>query len=115
MKLGLSLVLAALVVGCVPVVDSECPGEVVCGNGCMPTGAVCCGDGYCSGGLECGPAGACLTPAEQTAAGCLEMGQQPCANEDGTIDCAPLSATCCGDHRNCPAGTACLNGGASCS
>ena len=94
-----------------------CPsGEQDCGDGtCTQIGRVCCGDGTsCPGGYVCG-VGECLgggivSGPINTVEGCIAQGEQPCENSDGVIDCAPLSASCCGNHTNCSSGYCCSAG-----
>lgn len=99
--------------GCSAVFD-PCPGQVDCGGGnCAPAGSVCCSETtYCNAGETCGPNNTCLN---SSVGGCLASGEETCVNNDGTEDCAPIGASCCGNHRYCPAGTVCVNGGTSCS
>jgi hypothetical protein len=99
--------------GCDALVD-PCPGQAVCDNSCMPVGDVCCGYGngdYCPSNDVC--VGNLCYPAGGSS--CLSQGEETCANSDGTEDCAPIGADCCGNHKFCPAGTVCTNGGTSCS
>lgn len=96
--------------GCFAPID-PCPGQEACGNGCMPAGAECCGSsGYCDPGFFCGPGATCISTYNPTT-GCISQGMQPCPNLDGTIGCAPLGSTCCGNGRYCPSGFLC---GGSC-
>ena len=92
-----------------------CPsGQVECGDGCMPAGAVCCDSAgaYCAEGQVCTLDNMCVGGiTSNPCAGCLSMGQECCQNSDGVVDCAPLGAACCGDHRYCPSGYVC---GGSC-
>lgn len=55
--LGAALTLA--LAACDPV--NPCPGQEVCGSGCMTTGSSCCPDGvhYCDGGSYCGTDNRC--------------------------------------------------------
>jgi hypothetical protein len=122
MKTITSVGFLALVVACFGACELAplCPdGQVQCGDSCMPSNASCCSsDGnYCNAGYVCGPDNTCIggvttNPAITTAESCLEMGQQPCLNTDGTIDCAALGRSCCGNHTSCPAGTSCIAGAA---
>src|SRR5579885_2590366 len=91
-----------------------CPGAQDCGDGtCAPLGNVCCGNGTsCPHNTVCAPGNTCV---DSRVAAFLESGEEACNNSDGTIDCAPLGAACCGNHRFCPSGTVCVNGGASCA
>ena len=98
---------AALNTGCSVLID-PCPGQSVCGNGCMPVGAVCCGNDYCDQGYVCGPNNTCLS---NSVSSCLSYGEETCTNYDGIEDCAPLGASCCHDHTYCPVGTVCSAGG----
>ena len=90
------------------------PGQHECSDGtCAPEGNVCCGNGTsCPGGTICGPGDTCLTPG--SGGSCLSLGKETCQNTDGTEDCAPIGAACCGNHHFCPVGTVCINGGTSC-
>ena len=98
--------------GCSALVD-PCPGQAVCGNGCMPVGDVCCNDGtYCPANNYCA-GGYCYTTGG--GGSCLSLGEETCTNSDGIEDCAPIGASCCGNHKYCPAGTVCVNGGTGCS
>lgn len=76
------------------------PDQVDCGGGfCAPSGATCCSETtYCNAGETCGPNNTCLSGS---VGGCLASGEQTCYNTDGSTDCAPLLATCCGDHTYC--------------
>src|SRR5512144_3102828 len=91
-----------------------CPGAQDCGDGtCAPIGNVCCGNGLsCPRSYVCGPYNTCV---DSRVAACLSHGEEPCNNSDGVIDCAPPGATCCGNHRWCPFGRACLSDGVHCS
>src|SRR5579859_2498359 len=89
----------------------SCPaGSEPCGSGCMLAGNVCCGDaGSCAPGLACGPGNTCVNPhPANPCEGCLIQGKECCTNNtDGVVDCAPLGAACCGNHRYCPSGYVC--------
>jgi hypothetical protein len=88
-----------------------CPGQQECSDGtCAPVGNVCCGNGTsCPSGYICGP-NDCIGGVITTAESCLSIGQEPCVNSDGTIDCAPLGAECCSNHKNCTSGYCCSEG-----
>lgn len=106
------VVIVAMIGGCGPI--NPCgAGQQECSDGtCAPVGNVCCGNGTsCPGGTVCGVNDTCVDPRVN---GCLASGEETCYNNDGTTDCAPVGAACCGNHRFCPAGTVCLNGGTSC-
>lgn len=95
-------------------------GQQECADGtCAPAGNACCGNGTsCPSGYACGVGDTCLSPAVNRGVnaceGCVSSGQECCLNGDGTVDCAPIGATCCGNHRYCAPNTVCLNGGTSC-
>jgi hypothetical protein len=85
-------------------------GEAECNGGCMPAGNVCCGDGNCPAGDVClsgDTCGSSLPPQVSSCESCLESGQECCANDDLTVDCAEVGRVCCGNHTSCPAGTVC--------
>lgn len=113
----------AIVAACISVgqLDLGCttynpcgPGSEPCGNGCMPAGNTCCAatDSNCPAGYTCGPGDTCL--AGYVPDGCLANGEETCYNLDGTTDCAPLGAACCGNHHFCAAGTVCNSTGTGC-
>lgn len=106
-------ILIGLVAACSSYNPDPCPGAQQCGDGtCAPIGNVCCGNGTsCPARTVCGPANTCV---DARIAACLENGEEPCNNSDGTIDCAPIGATCCGNHRWCPYGHYCINNGNAC-
>lgn len=68
----------------------KCPGQKVCGSGCMPTSASCCPDGahYCDGGKTCNSSNQCVSGSGGT-----------CNNGGFTVDCASYNMTC-GQTRN---------------
>ena len=112
---GCMMVCLVAMVGCDAVLD-PCPGQEVCDNGCMPTGSVCCGDStYCNANYTCGPNNSCLPDGVVGGSSCLSLGEETCVNSDGTEDCAPILADCCGNHHYCAYPTVCINGGTACN
>ena len=111
------LLFGALVGSCIALSSGctfdPCPGQQICDDGtCTEYGRICCGGGMsCPSGTVCDTDGLCSGNPVTVANGCLAMGQEVCDNTDGTQDCAPLGASCCGDHRYCPMGTTCLSTG----
>ena len=85
-------------------------GETECNGGCMPEGNVCCGSGNCPAGDVCLANDTCESsqpPQVSAAESCLEQGEEPCLNLDGTVDCTEVGRICCGNHTSCPSGTVC--------
>src|SRR5688572_27327325 len=76
------------------------PGNVPCGDGCMPSGSVCCGNGYCDAGWECGSGGTCTR-------GSPNPGPTPGPNPGPTTYCSgdqeATQASCGGDTCSCAA------------
>ena len=100
--------LLVIIVSCSNFSPDPCPGAQECGDGtCAPTNNVCCNNGTsCPHGTVCeNAANACV---DERVAACLSVGEKPCYNFDGVIDCAPPLSNCCGQHNYCPFGHACL-------
>jgi len=115
MNKSIAFLVAIMATNCMAFNPDPCPGEAVCGNGCMPVGNVCCGDGEsCPGNYVCGPASTCVTNVVSTGIStvesCVAQGEEPCSNVDGTIDCAPFGSQCCGNHTHCNTGVCCASG-----
>lgn len=92
-------------------------GEQDCGGGyCAPPGYQCCSQTTsCPSDTTCGPGNTCLSSYVNQGVTnceyCASIGEECCINTDLSVDCAPLGHTCCSNHTNCPAGTACLTNG----